>query len=135
MNGTLDRHAFDPSKPEDAAPYFAKLDNFQKIMQEALAELHGAGIIHRDIKPSNLVLEESAAGTLRVRVLDLGIAKPFLFEAGADPYGAPLTLSGEMLGTPHYMSNEQLLGGYVDERRLDDGADASLSLSLGLPRA
>ncbi len=82
---------------------------------EAIGELHSAGIVHRDVKPSNLILEDNATQTLRVRVLDLGIAKPL----ATDPHRADspaLTLSGTIVGTPHYMAMEQLLAGEVDER-------------------
>jgi len=82
---------------------------------EAIGELHGAGIVHRDVKPSNLIVEDSATDTLRIRVLDLGIAKPLATNPrhGRSPV---LTLRGTLLGTPHYMASEQLLGGEVDER-------------------
>ncbi len=82
---------------------------------EAIGELHSAGIVHRDVKPSNLILEDNATQTLRVRVLDLGIAKPLT----SDPHGVcspALTLSGTLVGTPHYMAMEQLLAGEVDGR-------------------
>jgi len=82
---------------------------------EAIGELHTAGIVHRDVKPSNLILEDNATQSLRVRVLDLGIAKP-LTPDPFDKSSPALTLSGTLLGTPHYMASEQLLGGEVDGR-------------------
>jgi len=82
---------------------------------EAIGELHSAGIVHRDVKPSNLILEDNATQTLRVRVLDLGIAKP-LAPDPLDKSSPSLTLSGTLLGTPHYMASEQLVGGEVDGR-------------------
>jgi len=73
-----------------------------QCMLEALVYAHGKGIVHRDIKPANLIRER--AGT--VKVTDFGIAK--IKEAGAGPGQTILTKSGFLLGTPHYMSPEQI---------------------------
>jgi serine/threonine-protein kinase len=87
---------------------------------EGLCELHAAGVIHRDIKPSNLILEEDPSGSFRVRMLDLGIAKSMNDANSPDPLGShpgvSLTQRGCLLGTPHYMSSEQLMGAPVDQR-------------------
>jgi serine/threonine protein kinase len=71
-------------------------------MLEALVYAHGKGIVHRDIKPANLIRDK--AGT--VKVTDFGIAK--IKEGGAGPGQTVLTKSGFLLGTPHYMSPEQI---------------------------
>jgi len=74
-----------------------------QCMLEALVYAHGKGIIHRDIKPANLIREK--AGT--VKVTDFGIAK--IKEGAAGGAGQTvLTKSGFLLGTPHYMSPEQI---------------------------
>ena len=72
-----------------------------QCMLEALVYAHGKGIIHRDIKPANLIRE--ASGT--VKVTDFGIAK---IKEGGTPGQTVLTKSGFLLGTPHYMSPEQI---------------------------
>jgi eukaryotic-like serine/threonine-protein kinase len=71
---------------------------------EALAHAHAAGIVHRDLKPSNLFLARRGDGTSRIKVLDFGISKV------SDQSLAPktLTAAGGMLGTPSYMSPEQI---------------------------
>ncbi len=71
-------------------------------MLEALVYAHGKGIVHRDIKPANLIRETSGA----VKVTDFGIAK--IKEGAAVPGQTVLTKSGFLLGTPHYMSPEQI---------------------------
>ncbi|MEB2313497.1 MAG: protein kinase [Sorangiineae bacterium] len=71
---------------------------------EAVAEAHALGIIHRDLKPANLFLARSRGGGESVKVLDFGISK--LLD---DPSGdGDITESGEVFGSPRYMSPEQL---------------------------
>jgi serine/threonine protein kinase len=73
-----------------------------QCLLEALVYAHGKGIVHRDIKPANLIKERSGA----VKVTDFGIAK--IREGGNGPGQTVLTKSGFLLGTPHYMSPEQI---------------------------
>ena len=73
-----------------------------QCMLEALVYAHGKGIVHRDIKPANLIREKGGA----VKVTDFGIAK--IKEGGAGTGQTILTKSGFLLGTPHYMSPEQI---------------------------
>jgi serine/threonine-protein kinase len=78
---------------------------------EALAHVHDAGIVHRDIKASNIMLMEEPGGP-RIKLLDFGIAK--LMHGGQDD--ALKTSIGRILGTPHSMAPEQILGREVDGR-------------------
>lgn len=73
-----------------------------QCLLEALVYAHGKGITHRDIKPANLIRERSGA----VKVTDFGIAK--IREGGSTSGQTVLTKSGFLLGTPHYMSPEQI---------------------------
>jgi serine/threonine protein kinase len=73
-----------------------------QCLLEALVYAHGKGIVHRDIKPANLIREHS--GT--VKVTDFGIAK--IKEGSGGSGQTVLTKSGFLLGTPHYMSPEQI---------------------------
>lgn len=66
----------------------------------ALAYMHSKGIVHRDIKPANIIIEEKSGKAI---LADFGLAKRM--EAGTH-----LTRSGELLGTPHYLSPEQARG-------------------------
>ena len=75
---------------------------------EAIAEAHALGIVHRDLKPSNLFLTTRAEGSPLVKVLDFGLSK-IASEAGAAPE-ASLTATGVVMGSPHYMSPEQIRG-------------------------
>lgn len=74
---------------------------------EALAEVHAAGIVHRDLKPSNLFVTRRADGAPAVKLLDFGISKLTLGaeDAGTDP---ALTATATIMGSPSYMSPEQL---------------------------
>jgi eukaryotic-like serine/threonine-protein kinase len=78
---------------------------------EALVQAHALRIVHRDLKPSNLFLAEQPGRRPIVKVLDFGISKVI------DPSGGALTKTASVMGTPYYMSPEQLLSSKsVDER-------------------
>jgi len=73
---------------------------------EALAEVHAAGIVHRDLKPSNLFVTRRADGAPCVKLLDFGISK--LTDAGDGSDDPALTATATIMGSPSYMSPEQL---------------------------
>jgi serine/threonine-protein kinase len=72
---------------------------------EALAEAHAAGIVHRDLKPPNLFLAKGVGRLPLVKILDFGISKALADESSPD---RNLTSTNMIMGTPHYMSPEQL---------------------------
>ncbi|HYV04771.1 MAG TPA: bifunctional serine/threonine-protein kinase/formylglycine-generating enzyme family protein [Blastocatellia bacterium] len=78
---------------------------------EALSAAHARGIIHRDLKPDNIMITRKGNSKDYVKVLDFGIAKTV-----ADDNADNLTKTGFVLGTPVYMSPEQLLGEKLDPR-------------------
>jgi serine/threonine protein kinase len=74
----------------------------------ALDMAHTNGVVHRDLKPENVMLSRDANGRLHVKLLDLGIAKlRGVADAVAGGDDGGLTVAGQILGTPYYMSPEQ----------------------------
>lgn len=73
---------------------------------------HKSGIIHRDIKPANIMLIAAASGVL-VKIVDFGMARLQVPRGSASQ---ALTASGEIFGSPYYMSPEQTLGEEMDAR-------------------
>ncbi len=88
---------------------FPIVDAVDFVLQacEAIAEAHTLGIVHRDLKPANLFLTKAADGSATVKVLDFGISKDTGAEDGGEPE-SPLTQTKAMLGSPNYMSPEQM---------------------------
>jgi serine/threonine-protein kinase len=83
---------------------------------EALAEAHALGIVHRDLKPSNLFLTRRLDGTPLVKLLDFGIAKAPESQSWSE---GSLTMTRGTLGSPMYMSPEQLRDTSSVDQRCD----------------
>jgi serine/threonine-protein kinase len=84
---------------------------------EAIAQAHAFGIVHRDLKPANLFLHRRQDGSAIIKVLDFGIAKAnTLGDAGGNHN---LTSTKSMLGSPLYMSPEQLRSAKNVDARAD----------------
>jgi eukaryotic-like serine/threonine-protein kinase len=90
----------------------------QLVLQacEAVAEAHAAGIVHRDLKPQNLFLTHTVTGMPRLKVLDFGVSKASGMMTGGQ--GA-LTRTRSMLGSPLYMSPEQMRSAKDVDARAD----------------
>jgi len=88
---------------KDQVDYFAALATAFAEVADGLHHAHSKGVVHRDVKPSNLILDteadQGAEAKCRLRILDFGLAH---FEGQES-----LTISGDIVGTPSYMSPEQ----------------------------
>jgi|GEM_PF-253623 serine/threonine-protein kinase len=82
--------------------------NIIRQVASALDVAHQLGVIHRDLKPDNIMVMEGD----RVKVVDFGIAKAI----GGQESLVPMTQVGFVIGTPHYMSPEQVMGSELDAR-------------------
>lgn len=88
------------------------IELFEQIC-DGLAYAHSQGVVHRDIKPSNIILTRTASGAPQIKIVDFGIAKLVSDEP------RELTQTGEVFGSPMYMSPEQCQG----QRELDGRSD------------
>ena len=90
--------------PERAIPIFLQTC-------DALGHLHEHGFLHRDIKPDNIILNDTAYQKDFLTLIDFGIAKKI-----KEPKNLKLTAEGTVVGTPAYMSPEQVMGKELDVR-------------------
>lgn len=87
---------------------------------EGLAEAHAKGIVHRDLKPANLFLARRTDGSPRVKLLDFGISKMSSSSTGgATSQSGSMTSTQALMGSPLYMSPEQLRSSKNVDRRAD----------------
>ncbi len=103
-----------------------------------LSVAHAAGVVHRDVKPSNVFLcRVDAHGGLLVKLMDFGIAKATLevFDDGPTSSRVEATRAGAVLGTPAYMSPEQVIGASQIDERADLFSVAAMvyKMVVGLP--
>ena len=88
----------------------ARAANIIRQAADALAVAHEMGIVHRDLKPDNIMIARNRDGSDCAKVVDFGIAK------AADNAAQKVTKTGLVVGTPEYMSPEQLAGDKLDGR-------------------
>jgi serine/threonine-protein kinase len=92
----------------------ARVERLVAQIAGSLHEAHENGVVHRDLKPENILLTVRGGEPDFVKVCDFGIAKRAEEPDGGE--ASQLTLQGTVIGTPQYMSPEQLTGGRVDAR-------------------
>lgn len=102
---------------------------------EALAEAHALGIVHRDLKPGNLFCVRRPDGLLAVKVLDFGISKALQRRSGADTLDESITRAGDLIGSPLYMSPEQIVSARAVDARTDIWAIGVILFELLCDRA
>jgi hypothetical protein len=94
----------------------ARAAELSRQIADALGAAHYLGIVHRDLKPDNILLTRHHDGTDWVKVVDFGIAKTVQGSGGENRGSQTVTTAGVSLGTPEYMSPEQLAGERLDAR-------------------
>ena len=102
-------------KPKSSLDLSLALDILYQVGL-ALEVAHAQKIIHRDIKPPNIFLNQPMSGSNFVKLLDFGIAKVV---GGDNEPQESLTVTGQIMGTPHYMSPEQIVNIKLVDHRSD----------------
>jgi serine/threonine protein kinase len=98
LRGSALGDRLDPARPMAAEAFL----NIASQIGAGLEAAHQAGVVHRDLKPGNIMLIPSADGSERVVLTDFGLARSDRIESSG------ITASGEFIGTPVYMSPEQV---------------------------
>lgn len=111
---------------------FTPQDAFEMLepIANALEIAHKNGVIHRDVHPSNIMIKETSPGKYHAKLLDLGLAKvrPTISSAEEAKF-TQLTMVGQILGTPYYMSPEQ----WEPKSEYEDNIDGRTDIySLGI---
>src|SRR5579883_1417372 len=93
-------------------------DFFQVCLQVtgALVHAHSRGVVHRDVKPSNILVTSKESGEVWVKLVDFGIAKLLYALDDEDTTMHSLTRTGQTVGSPAYMSPEQIQAKGIDAR-------------------
>lgn len=108
----VEGHSFSSEiKKRGMIPWKEAMDTFLQVC-DGLAHAHTTGVLHRDLKPSNLMVTKDQTGNRVVKIVDFGIAKLL----NPDEDTPQLTRTGEVMGSPLYMSPEQGVGKRVDIR-------------------
>lgn len=108
----LEGQALDRRIPAGGLPV-DRIMEIANALTEALAAAHDKGIVHRDLKPANVMVSDDG----RVKVLDFGLAKDVRTDSSTDvTRTSGETKAGIVMGTPAYMSPEQVTGRAVDHR-------------------
>jgi serine/threonine protein kinase len=102
------RAAISTEHAENPAAFFRTVANLGVQAAEALEYAHTMGVVHRDIKPANLMVDQYG----RLKILDFGIARV----TEATRFGNQMTQLNVRIGTPGYMSPEQIEGEEIDRR-------------------
>jgi eukaryotic-like serine/threonine-protein kinase len=100
----------------DGAIPLARAADLTAQIAAALAAAHHLGIVHRDLKPDNVMIARHHDGSDWVKVVDFGIAKTVQGSGDSGAGSQTVTTAGVSLGTPEYMSPEQLAGERLDNR-------------------
>jgi serine/threonine protein kinase len=110
----VDGHTLREEITRDRQPRAEAILATARELAEALASAHAKGITHRDFKPENVMRDRTG----RLKVLDFGLARSShaVTPLSSSPAGALATLPGILVGTPAYMSPEQLNGQSADPR-------------------
>jgi serine/threonine-protein kinase len=93
-------------------------------LAKGIHSAHAAGVVHRDLKPENVFIADTSSGLL-VKIFDFGVAKQSTL-----PLVDRLTIEGAMIGTPQYMSPEQVMNSRMVDHRADLWALAVITYEM-----